>query len=255
MTLYLGDCLDVLPTLPNGSADMVFCDLPYGVTANKWDTPIDLGALWHELLRVGKRNAAFVFTGTQPFSSVLVERHVDLFRYSLVWLKEKGTGFLNAKKRPLPIHEDILVFYVAQPTYNAQKTPGKPYARTRPTIRSNCFGGGRYTGGIGKTVTQGERYPSSALRVARDSQSGKRLHPTQKPVALLEWLVRTYTNPGDTVLDPTAGSGTTAVAAIHTGRQYVCIERDPTYFATMQRRVAETTTPPPQATLNFEVSA
>lgn len=237
VTLQQGDCLELLRDLPAGSVDMVFADLPYGVTANKWDTVIPFAPLWEQFLRVGKRNCAYVFTATQPFTSALVHSQKRLFKYELIWEKENGTGFLNAKKQPLRCHESILVFYRGQPTYCAQKTPGKPYICKQ--------GGGTANYGAVRnhyvTESKGGRHPLSIVRVSRDK--GK-VHPTQKPVALLEWLIRTYTNPSDTVLDPTMGSGTTGVACANTGRNFHGIELDPTYFAMAQRRIH-----PPEATL------
>ncbi len=235
--MWHGDCLDLLPGIPDGSIDMVFADLPYGVTANKWDSVIPFEPLWAELLRVGKRNAAFVFTATQPFATALINSQPRLFRYDLVWEKNWPSGWLNSKKMPMRSHEHILVFSAGNMTYNPQKVPGKPYSVKR-SHRSQTYGGARSQDGS----YGAERHPQSVLRIAHAERRAGR-HPTQKPVALLEWLVKTYTNPGDTVLDPTMGSGTTGVACLNTGRQSIGIEKDATYYATAQRRLAETQPP------------
>jgi DNA modification methylase len=235
VTLLQGDCLEVLPTLADGSVDMVFADLPYGVTACHWDSKIDLGQLWPELLRVGKRNAAFVFTATQPFATTLICSQRRLFRYELVWEKPKPVGFMNAGKRPLAAHEGLYVFAQPRHIYNNQTIEGEPYKARRGRGKLGSIYSGE--GGQAKD-NPGRRHPRSVLQFPAINER-RRMHPTQKPVALLEWLVRTYCNPGDTVLDPTAGSGTAAIAALRTGRKYICIEKDPTYFDTMKRRVTE----------------
>lgn len=237
--LRLGNCLELLPAVPDGSVNMVFADLPYGVTANKWDVVIPFAPLWAELLRVGKRNAAFVFTATQPFATALINSNPKLFRYDLVWDKvTMPVGFANARRMPLRIHEYVLLFYRELPTYNRQMTPGAPYRVTA----SRNQGGANYGMSIKappvKVNASGMRCPRSILHIPRGARNleGRR-HPTQKPVALLEWLVKTYTNPGDVVLDPTMGSGTTGVACANTGRRFIGMELDPGYFATAQARL------------------
>lgn len=254
--IWQRDCLDKLPLIPDGSVDMVFADLPYGVTGNKWDTVVPFAPLWEQLLRVGKKNAAFVFTATQPFATALINSQPKLFRYDLVWEKNNPAGFLHANKMPMRCHESILVFYRKLPTYHPQKTQGKRYVVTKGTgnISSGCYGTFARTDHAGT-----ERHPRSVLTFGmpehyqdRAGNVGRNvLHPTQKPLALLEWLVRTYTNEGETVLDPTCGSGTTGVACINTGRKFIGIEMDAGYVETTLRRMREAAgvaVPEPKAT-------
>lgn len=240
LTLLHGDCLSLIPSIPDGSVSMVFADLPYThmrggrvrrCTDNAWDRPIDLAALWAELLRVAKGNAAFVFTGTQPFTTALINSQPKLFQYSLVWEKSRCTGVFLAKRQPLRYHEDVPVFYRKQPIYNAQLEQGKPYKFTRCASKSRTVGSGKQIATAANN--DGQRFPKSVLRFA--SEVGQ--HPTQKPVALLEWLIRTYSNPGDMILDPTCGSGTTLVACHNTGRRGIGIEKNADYFAVAQRRI------------------
>lgn len=210
---------------------MILCDLPYAVTQNDWDSLVPMTPLWEQYGRIIKPNGAIVLTAQQPFSSMLVTAQPKMFRYSLVWEKAKPTGFLNAKRQPLRCHEDILVFYRKPPTYNPQMTTGhKPYRSMTGSNTSN-YGSFRSI----ETVNNGERYPRSVQRFPHDHGS---LHPTQKPVALMEWLIRTYTNPGEIVLDNCAGSGTTAVAAINSARQWIAMERDASYAAIARDRIA-----------------
>lgn len=230
--LHCGDCLEVLPRIPDGSIDMVFADLPYGVTQNKWDTVIPFDALWQELLRVGKANCAFVFTATQPFATSLICSQPKLFRYDLVWAKRRSTGFFTAKHAPLRSHESILVFYAKRPVYNAQKSFGhKAYAERRNRSKSASYG--QHVGTL--SGNDGSRWPLSVISFNQPEE--RSMHPTQKPVALMEWLVKTYSNPGDTVLDPVMGSGTTGVACQKTGRKFIGIEKDAQYFAIAQNRI------------------
>jgi DNA modification methylase len=233
--LFQGDCLTVLPQLPAGSVDMVFADLPYGVTANKWDTVIPFGPLWAELLRVGKRNCAYVFTATQPFATALINSQPKLFRYDLVWDKTRAASFAYANHRPLASHESVLVFAHQGTVYNPQKTTGHAPVKSRTSYVKSSNGGPMP---IGKP-SDDTRFPLSILPVKREDMRNKNGHPTQKPVALLEWLVKTYSNPGDVVLDPTMGSGTTGVACANTGRVFVGVEKDASYFDVACKRIAE----------------
>lgn len=227
-----GDCLEVMRGIADKSVDMILCDLPYGTTRNKWDSIIPLDALWEQYKRVIKDDGAIVLTAQTPFDKVLGYSNLKMLKYEWIWQKESGTGFLNAKKMPLKDHENILVFYKKLPTYNPQMRTGfKPYTAKKGRHGSNY---GKDKGAI--TVSDGIRYPLTTIKFIRDST---KLHPTQKPVALFEYLIRTYTNPGEIVLDNCIGSGTTAVAAINTGRQFIGIEREHEYVEIANNRIAE----------------
>jgi adenine specific DNA methylase Mod len=222
-----------MKAIPAHSVDMILCDLPYGTTACKWDSVIPLAPLWEQYSRIAKTNAAIVLTGSQPFTTALISSNLKQFRYCWVWEKCRGANFLRANIEPLKVHEDVCVFYGAQPTYNPQFTEGKPYSRRAE---------GRNSGEVHKftpaipVVNKGTRYPRSVQTMPRDRGA---FHPTQKPVALMEYLIRTYTNEGETVLDNCMGSGTTGVAAAQSARKFIGIEQDAVYFATAQRRIAE----------------
>ncbi len=234
--LFNHDCLKVMECAPDKTFDMILCDLPYGVTArNKWDIIIPFDKLWEQYCRIIKDNGAIVLTAIQPFTSALLMSNKDMFRYSLVWEKTTSTGFLNAKKMPLRIHEDILVFYKKPSTYNPQKTTGhKPvHNYTKHTADGTNYGETKIgISGGGST----ERYPTSVLKFATDKQK-EALHPTQKPIALFEYLIKTYTNEGDTVLDNCSGSGTTAVSCENTKRQWICIESSKAYCEITKKRL------------------
>lgn len=230
--LINGDCLDVMPTLEAGSVDLILSDLPYGTTACKWDTVIPFEPLWACFKRVLKPKGAVVLTASQPFTSMLVMSNRDWFRAEWIWEKTHGGGFLNANRQPLKRHENILVFAAGQPSYHPQKSAGKPY-RCRRSAAGETTQDQTVAGWI--TENHGDRHPTTVLKVS--NQTG--LHPTQKPVALFEYLIRTYSNEGETVLDATIGSGTTAVACLNTGRRCVGIERDSGYFDIARRRVQE----------------
>lgn len=251
--IHVGDCLDVMAGIPDGSVDMALCDLPYGVTNNKWDSVIPFEPLWAHYWRVLKKNGAVVLTAAQPFTSALVMSQVKAFKYQWVWEKSKVTGVLNAKKQPLRNHEDVVVFYRQQPTYNPQGVESCSI-RASTGINSAGFNSNNY-GKIGVKPTPDGRYeqtqtgyPRSVLKIASE---GKTTHPTQKPVALMEYLIKTYTNEGETVLDNCMGSGTTGVACVKTGRNFIGIERDPGYFEIAKARIeaayAQTPTPDQQA--------
>ena len=226
-TLHHGDCLTVLPTILSNSVDLILCDLPYGTTQNKWDTVIPLDKLWEQYMRVVKPNAAIVLTASQPFTSTLVQSNLAWFKYDWVWHKEKGTGHLNAKKQPLRDKEDILVFYKNQPTYNPQFTVGTPYSGAKGrNLKKQTASYGAYAPEAADN--SGFRYPRQVLAFQGVGRGG--IHPTQKPTPLMEYLIRTYTNPGDVVLDNCMGSGTTGVAAVNTGRQFIGIELDADYY-------------------------
>lgn len=224
--LYNGDCLEVMKIIPDGSVDMILCDLPYGTTQCKWDVIIPFDLLWMQYNRVLKKDGACVLFCAQPFTSVLVASNIRDFKYDWCWKKPKGTGHLNAKKQPMRDKEDIVVFYREQCTYNPQMIAGDPYKAKPGKSKTNHDGQDCY--GQYKDVredNEGFRYPKQCLEfgiVERD-----KLHPTQKPVDILEWMINTYSNTGQTVLDNTMGSGSTGVACARTGRKFIGIEWSP----------------------------
>lgn len=230
--LMQGDCLERMKEIPSGSVDMVLTDPPYGTTACKWDSIIPLEPMWEQLKRVIKPNGAIVMTASQPFTTILISSNVKMFRYDLIWTKTQPTGFYNANRMPLRAHEEIIVFYKSLPTYNPQKTSGDPYVQLRGSSSDVYVGKG-----LSETVnTTGERHPLSHRNFKRD---GGKVHPTQKPVALMEYLIKTYTNEGETVLDFTAGSFTTGVACVNLNRRFIGIELDKDYFDIGVNRIKE----------------
>jgi DNA modification methylase len=228
--LLHGDCLELMKELPDKSIDMILCDLPYGTTACKWDSIIPFEPLWEQYERVIKDNGAIVLTASQPFTTTLINSNIKHFRYGWTWEKEQGVNFLMAKKQPLKVHEDVCVFSKRQTVYNPQMSEGKPYI-------SGKGDSGEVTGRVKKiqTKNKGTRYPRSVIQFKRETG----LHPTQKPVALFEYLIKTYTNEGETVLDNCMGSGTTGVACINTKRNFIGIEKDPQYFETASERISK----------------
>lgn len=227
-----GDCLELMKDIPDKSVDMVLCDLPYGTTRNKWDSVIPLNKLWEQYERIIKDNGAIVLFSQMPFSAELVHSNLKLFKYEWIWQKDNGTGFLNAKKMPLKIHENILVFYKKLPLYNPQMRTGfKPYKCKQGRHSTNY---GAYEQGH-ITESNGERYPIDIIKFKKDSG----LHPTQKPVELLEYLIKTYTNENETVLDNCMGSGSTGVACINTNRNFIGYELDEKYFEIAGKRMNE----------------
>lgn len=227
--LHLGDCLEVMKQIPDKSVDAIICDLPYGTTQNKWDSIIPLDMLWEQYKRICK--GAIVLTAQTPFDKVLGCSNLKMLKYEWIWKKESGTGFLNAKKAPLKDHENVLVFYNKPPTYNPQMRTGfKPYAFVRKNSRSVNYGNQVDT----IANNNGDRYPLTVIEFQRDKD---KFHPTQKPVALMEYLVKTYTNESDTVLDNCMGSGTTGVACKNLNRKFIGIEKDPTYFQIAKERI------------------
>lgn len=244
MTLLLGDCIEQMRTLPDASVDMVLCDPPYGTTACKWDTVIPFAPMWAELKRVAKKNAAICLFGSEPFSSALRNSNIQRFKYDWIWVKERGTGIGNAKRMPLKRHEIVSVFYDSPPRYDyVGEKLQRPYVHVLPNT-DNGTGGLNGAKSQGLTVdrpyhTYTHKTKQSVLEFKRDNvHRGRSLHPTQKPVALLEYLVRTYTLPGERVLDFTMGSGSTGVACVNTGRDFVGIELDANYFAIAQSRIS-----------------
>lgn len=219
--------------IPDKSIDMILCDLPYGTTQNKWDIVVPLKPLWEQYKRVIKKNGAIVLFSQQPFTSTLILSNPDWFRYEWIWEKHQGTGFLNAKKMPLKIHENILVFYKNLPTYNPQWTWQEPYVTKREIgVPSTNYRDGKNNS---VSISDGRRYPVSIQKFKNDVG----LHPTQKPVALTEYLIKTYTNSGETVLDNCMGSGTTAIACLNTGRKYVGFEKNDDYYQMILERISE----------------
>ena len=236
INLLQGDCLELMKDIPNKSIDMVLCDLPYGTTRCKWDSIIPFEPLWEQYNRIIKDNGAIVLFSQMPFTAVLVMSNLKMFRYEWIAEKSMATGFLNAKRMPLKCHENICVFYKKLPTYNAQMTKGKPYSMTRRDI------GGQYLHNFEsiETKNEGTRCPRDILRdLWKPYCGGKMYHPTQKPVSLLEYLIKTYTNESATVLDNCMGSGSTGVACVNTNRNFIGIELDENYFKIADERIKD----------------
>ncbi len=232
MKLLLGDCLDKMQDIPNCSVDMVLCDLPYGVTANAWDKQIPPDELWAAYNRIVKPNGAIVLHAQEPFAAKMILSNPKSFRYKWVWYKHMVTGFLDAKSRPLRDCEDILVFYRMQCKYNPQMRVGKTH------LRGRCGAASNYNPVDPKPASpSNEYYPRQLLDFP--AVRAKNGHPTQKPVPLLEYLIKTYTDPGEIVLDNCMGSGSTGVACVNTGREFIGIELDPKYFEMAERRITE----------------
>jgi len=232
INLMQGDCLERMKEIPDGSVDMVLADPPYGTTACKWDTVIELPLMWEQLKRVIKPNGAIVMTASQPFTSALVMSNPKMFKYDWAWQKPKGTGHLNANKMPLRDKEDVLVFYSKQSRYNPQMSVGAPFGKKTGLKQQSGTTGAH---GDNRSINSGTRYPKQILQFDVVGRGG--LHPTQKPVALMEYLIRTYTHEGETVLDFTCGSGTTGVACLNTARDFIGIELDPGYFEIAKQRI------------------
>ena len=233
-TLYLGGCLELMQSIPDGSVDMILCDLPYGTTACKWDTVIPFEPLWAQYRRIAKRNAAIVLTASQPFTTALIASNMRDFRYTWVWEKQQPTGFLDARRKPMKAHEDVCVFYAAPPVYNPQGLVAVQVKNSR----KNKSGNGVY-GAVGSDeyVQKEGNFPRSVLKIDRVTHG--QVHPTQKPVALMEYLIRTYTQEGETVLDNCMGSGTTGVACANTNRRFIGIEKEVEYFDIAYRRIED----------------
>lgn len=224
-TIIEGDCLEVMKNIPDGSIDMILCDLPYGTTQNKWDSVIDLDSLWEQYLRITKKNGAIVLTSQGIFTAKLILSQEKLFKYKVVWEKSKATNFLNAKKQPLRKHEDICVFYRKPPTYNPQMKNGVPYDKG---IRKNQFTGSYGEFEPSHVKSEGKRYPTDIVyfKTAESEKERTVWHPTQKPVNLGRYLIRTYTNEGDVVLDNAFGSGSFVLATHLEKRSFIGIEKN-----------------------------
>ena len=234
INLMQGDCLELMSDIPDGSVDMIMADPPYGTTACKWDSIIPLEPMWAHLKRVIKKNGAIVLTASQPFTTTLISSNMGMFKYCWVWIKEKGKGHLNCKIMPLKSVEDVCVFYSHQVTYNPQFGHGAPYTKlncNKQTLNKGVYGKVNVSN---NTVNAGKRFPKTDLHF---SGLQRTVHPTQKPVALMEYLIKTYTNEGETVLDFCMGSGTTGVASRNLNRDFIGIEKDESYFEIAQERL------------------
>ena len=232
--LYKGDCLEIMRDIPDKSVDMILCDLPYGTTACKWDSVIPFEPLWEQYNRIIKDNGAIVLFGSEPFSSVLRMSNIKDYKYDLKWQKDQGSDFMLAKKKPLKDYEDIAIFYKKQPTYNPQMREGfKEW--TKKDSGNNIIGHlDKQEKAQIKQSIGNKRYPISILKFNRIRNG---LHPTQKPVELLEWLIKTYTNEDETVLDNAMGSGSTGEACLRTNRNFIGIEQDDKYFDIAYNRI------------------
>ena len=235
-TIYNEDCLEGMKRIPDGSIDMILCDLPYGTTRNKWDSIIPLEPLWEQYERVIKDNGAIVLTGQGLFSAELMLSNKKMYRYSLIWDKVLSSGFLNANRMPLRSHEDIMVFYKKLPQYNPQKTKGKPNNSKGKPKQNENNNYGHFEFVDNKDELGDMKHPKSIVTFEKPHPSIS-IHPTQKPVALFEYLIKTYTNKGETVLDNCMGSGTTAIACLNTNRQYIGFELDETYHKLSLERI------------------
>lgn len=243
--LMRGDCLERMKEIPDGSMDMILCDLPYGTTACKWDSVIPFEPLWEQYHRIAKKNAAIVLTASQPFSTALGASNLKMLKYQWYWRKTRATGHLNAKKMPMKDVEDVLVFYRKQPVYNPQgvikvdvmqHNSKSDSLRGKGTDATSVVTGGIKFKPYKQTLTN---YPRQVIDF---NSEGKTVHPTQKPVALMEYLIRTYTNEGDTVLDNCMGSGSTGVACVNTNRNFIGIELDQGYFDIAVNRIKDAKT-------------
>jgi len=234
--LRKGNCLEVMKDIPDNSIDAIITDPPYGTTACKWDSVIDFELMWEQLHRIIKPNGAIVLFGSEPFSSALRMSNIKNYRYDLIWNKIRAAGFLNANRMPLKQHENISLFYKKLPTYNPQKYIDKPYDKTKyngKDMKENVLGS--YVSKSSKN--NGERFPKSILKFSQNWSRQQQIHPTQKPIPLMEYLIKTYTNEDETVLDFTMGSGSTGVAAKNLNRNFIGIEMDDNYFNIAKERI------------------
>ena len=235
--LFKGDCLQMMQDIPDGSIDMILCDPPYGTTSiNAWDSIIPFDDMWTHYKRIIKDNGCIAIFSQMPYSASLVLSNIRMFRYEWIWKKSLAQGFLNANRMPLRAHENILIFYKRLPVYNPQKTKGQPY--NKGIRRANSTSNYGDHGEVRPINETGERCPVDVITFSNANHKDQK-HPTQKPVPLLEYLVKTYTNEGDTVLDNCMGSGSTGVACMNTGRRFIGMEIDPQYFAVAEKRIGE----------------
>jgi len=234
--LYNGNCLELMKGIKDASIDMILCDLPYGVTGNKWDIVIPLSDLWNEYKRIITDNGAIVLTSQGIFSAKLMLSNEKMYRYNLIWEKSNSTNFLQANKMPLRIHEEILIFYKTLPTYNPQKSKGKAYIIKQPNNEKTGTNYGKHNSI--ETVNTGDRHPLTIIKISNNDTGT--FHPTQKPVQLMEYLIRTYTNEGNLVLDNCMGSGTTGVACKNLNRRFIGMEMNTEYFNIASKRISQT---------------
>ena len=238
--LLTGDCLEIMPTLPSGSVHLVLCDPPYGKTLNTWDKVLPFAPMWEQYRRLLAPGGSVILFGNQPFTSAAVMSNPKWFKQCLVWDKNKCGSPGLAKVRPMQTHEDIMVFAPGRTTYNPQMEPGEPYRRQTDNPEGYVGRCNNHKYGLKPRngfENHGTRYPKSIRRVSRDFSAQQQVHPTQKPVALMEWLILTYSNEGDTVLDNCMGSGPVGIAALKHGRQFIGIENDPVMAATAAHRI------------------
>lgn len=233
--IYNEDCLEGMKRIPDGSVDMILCDLPYGTTRNKWDSVLPFDKLWEQYERIIKDNGAIVLSAQTPFDKALGASNLKLLRYEWIWEKTQGTGHLNANRMPLKNHENILVFYKNLPVYNPQFEAGIAYKATSSVNSSNYGTQNEST----VTINDGFRYPLTIQEFNYDTET---FHPTQKPVALFEYLIKTYTNKGDTVLDNCMGSGTTSIACLNTERNFIGFETNEEYYNKSLQRIKNNVT-------------
>ncbi len=241
--VHLGDCLERMKEIDSRSIDMVLCDLPYGTTVCAWDSVIPLEPMWRLLERIIKWNGAILLTSSQPFTTILISSRMELFRYEWIWEKERPTNIFAMRKRPGKVHENVCVFYDNQPVYNPITTASiqqNNNDKRRNKSQSGDMNLIETIGGVAR-IAKGydpkRRQPRSVLKIARGTRRNKKQHPTQKPVPLMEYLIKTYTNEGDVVLDFAAGSGTTGVACIRTKRNFILIESDKKYWEKANNRI------------------
>ena len=234
--LFQGDCLDIMPLIPDNSIDLILCDLPYGTTSQKWDIVLPFDKLWAEYERIIKPNGAIILFGKNPFTAKLILSNEKLFRYELIWEKSRAGNSMQVCKQPSAIHENILVFYKAQPTYNDLKFKvDEKYIDKRKSINDSFYNSGHYSGVMKRKADDGLRHPQSILPF--NSVWKKGMHPTEKPIELLEWLIKSYTNECDMVLDNTMGSGSTGVSAKINNRKFIGIEKEEKYFNIAKNRI------------------
>lgn len=236
--LHLGDCLEIMKNIPDKSIDMILCDLPYGTTQNKWDSIIQLDKLWKEYERIIKDNGVVALFAQTPFDKVLGVSNLKMLKYEWIWEKTTATGHLNAKKMPMKAHENILIFYKRLPKYNPQKTTGHTPVHSYTKHQDDGSNYGKTKIGISGGGST-ERYPRS-VQVFKTDKQKEALHPTQKPVALLEYFIKTYTSENEVVLDNCMGSGSTGVACVNTNRKFIGVELDEKYFEVAKDRIENT---------------